>query len=146
MTALLLFFHILLFVFSFAFTAGISILLGKLAAGKDAKAIQAAFRAAQPLSITGGIGWILTALSGGALAGASGLDMTAPWLLMSYGAFAVLILAGFLMHAPWHAKVIAAAPGPELDAALAAPSHRIASSLSALAVLSLLFLMTVRPG
>lgn len=148
MTALLLSLHILLFVFSFAFTAGIGILGDKIARGRDAKTIHAFFSAAQPLAMTGGVGWILTALTGAALAASYGWDLTAPWLLASYGAFAVLILVGFLMHAPWHRQVIAASqkPGPELDQLLRAPSHRIASMLSALSILALIILMTARPG
>jgi uncharacterized membrane protein len=148
MTALLLSAHILLFVFSFAFTTGIGILGDKIARGGDAKTIHAYFSAARPLSMTGGIGWILTAVSGAALASAYGWDLMAPWLLASYGAFAVLILTGFLMHAPWMDKVIAASatPGPELAQLLRAPSHRMASILSALSVLALIFLMTARPG
>ncbi len=55
---LLLFLHILLFVFSFAFTAGIGILLDRVARSRDAKTIQTAFSAARPLSTTGGIGWL----------------------------------------------------------------------------------------
>jgi uncharacterized membrane protein len=148
MTEFLLILHILLFVFSFAFTAGIGILGDRLARGGDAKAIHAYFSAARPLSMAGGIGWILTAITGGALAGAFGWNMAAPWLLASYAAFAVLILVGFLMHSPWQARVIAASAkgGPELDRVLHAPAHRIASLLSALSILALVYLMTARPG
>ena len=148
MTEVLLFLHILLFVFSFAFTAGISILCDRVARTGDAAAVHALFSAARPLTIAGGIGWILTALAGGALAQAYGFDMGAPWLLGSYAAFAVLIMTGFLLHSPWQAKVIAASvsPGPELKVLLHSPMHRIASAVSALSILTLLYLMTARPG
>jgi hypothetical protein len=148
MTQWLLALHILLFAFSFAFTAGTGIVGDRIARAGDAKIIHAYFSAIRPLSIAGGIGWILTALVGGALASAFGLDMTAPWLLGSYAAFAVLILSGFLLHSPWQAKVVAAsaAPGPELQQLLHAPVHRFASIASSLSILTLVFLMTVRPG
>ena len=148
MTQLLLALHILLFAFSFAFTAGTGILGNRLARIGDAGAIHAYFTALRPLSIAGGIGWILTALVGGALAQAYGVSMTAPWLLGSYAAFAVLILSGFGLHSPWQAKVIAASatPNPELQSLLHAPVHKIASALSAVSILTLIFLMTVRPG
>jgi len=148
MTELLLFLHILLFVFSFTFTAGVSILLGRVAATRDARIIHAAFSAARPLSRTGGICWLLTALAGMGLAHAYGLELTAPWLLYSYAAFAVLMLVGFLIHLPWQAKVIAASAsgGAELDGLLQAPVHRIASGVSAASVLILVYLMTARPG
>jgi uncharacterized membrane protein len=148
MTEVLLFLHILLFGFSFAFTAGISILGDRVARTRDATAVHALFSTARPLTIAGGIGWILTAITGGALAQAYGFDMGATWLLGSYAAFTVLILVGFLLHSPWQAKVIAASasPGPELNALLQSPMHRISSALSALSILTLLFLMTARPG
>ena len=148
MIELLLFLHILLFVFAFSFTAGTGILLGRVAASGDTKIIHTSFTAARPLSRTGGIFWLLTALVGVGLAHAYGLDMSTPWLVYSYIAFAVLILTGFLLHDPWQAKVIAAAAsgGAELNALLQSPVHRIASGVSAVSVLTLIFLMTAKPG
>jgi uncharacterized membrane protein len=148
MTEFLLYFHILLFVFSFAFTAGLGIFSDRVLRTADAKTIHAVFSAARPLSIAGGIGWLLTGIVGAALAQAYGLDMTASWLLASYAVFALLILTGFLLHQPWQGKVIAASrsPGAELDAVLHAPVHRIASGVSAACILTLLYLMTARPG
>jgi hypothetical protein len=147
MTEFLLFLHIVLFVFSFAFTAGFGILGDRIVGTGDAKTIHAYFRMARPMAVAGGIGWILTALVGGALAGAFGFNMNAPWLLASYAAFLVLILVGFLIHLPWQAKVIeaSAGPSPDLNAVLHAPMHRIATIISALSILTIIFLMTVRP-
>lgn len=148
MVEVLLFLHILLFVFSFAFTAGIGILNDRVARSGDARAIHTVFSAARPLSLAGGVGWILTAAVGAALAAAYGYELTATWLLCSYAAFAVLILTGILLHSPWQAKVLAASasPGPELEALLRSPMHRIASGLSAVSVLVLLYLMVARPA
>lgn len=146
MTEVLLYLHILLFMFSFAFTGGLSIFLARVARSGDAGAIKAAFAAANPLARAGGIGWILTGLVGGGLAQALGYDPAAPWLVGTYGVFIILLANGFLLHLPWQRRVLAAAPGPELDAALTAPIHKIASIVSALCVLTLVFLMTVRPG
>lgn len=148
MTEVLLFLHIVLFAFSFAFTAGFGILGNRIAGTGDAKTIHAYFRVARPMAMVGGVGWILTAAVGGALASAFGFDMRAPWLVASYAAFAVLVLVGFLIHLPWQAKVIAASagPSPDLNAVLRAPIHRIATILSALSILTIVFLMTARPG
>ena len=148
MTELLLFLHILLFVFSFTFTAGIGIIGSRLVRGRDAKIIHAYFSAVRPLSAAGGIGWLLTAAAGFALAYAYGYGLTETWLLCSYAVFAVLFLVGALVHNPWQAKVLAASanPGPELEVLLSAPIHRIASLISAASLLALLYLMTARPG
>ena len=55
MTEFLLVLHILLFVFSFAFTAGVSIIGNRVAGTRDAKTIHAYFSAVRPLSITGAV-------------------------------------------------------------------------------------------
>lgn len=148
MTGILLFFHILLFIFSFAFTAGLGILAGRIIKTGDTKVIHTVFRAMGPLSMAGGIGWILTGITGGALAQAYGYNPAAPWLIWAYAVFVILILNGFLLHLPWQRKVLAAsaAPGPGLEAVLHAPTHRAASIISAICVLALIYLMTVRPG
>ncbi|HKQ45624.1 MAG TPA: DUF2269 family protein [Rhizomicrobium sp.] len=148
MTEFLLFLHILLFVFSFTFTAGTGIIGSRLVRGRDAKIIHAYFSAVRPLSAAGGIGWLLTAGAGFALARAYGYDLMETWLLCSYAAFAVLFLVGALVHSPWQAKVLAASanPGPELEALLNAPIHRITSAVSGISVLTLVYLMTARPA
>jgi hypothetical protein len=148
MVELLFFLHILLFVFSFAFTAGLGIFADRVIGTGDAKTIHAVFSASLPLSVAGGIGWLLTGIVGAALAGAYGVNMAAPWLLGTYAAFAVLLLDGFLLHLPWQRKVIAASasPGPGFDALLHSPMHRIASGISAVSILVLIYLMTARPG
>jgi uncharacterized membrane protein len=148
MTEILLFLHILLFIFSFAFTAGLGILADRVIKAGDTKAIHAVFRAMKPLSMAGGIGWILTGLTGAALAQAYGYDPATPWLVCTYVVFAILILNGFLLHLPWQRKMLAAsaAPGPQLEALSHAPMHRVASAVSAISVLVLIFLMTARPG
>ncbi len=142
----LLFVHILLFMFSFAFTGGLGIYLGRVVKGGDHATIQAAFRAAAPLTMAGGIGWILTGITGGALAQGFGFNPVAPWLVGTYILFVILIVTGFALHLPWYRRVVAATSGPMLDAALAAPSHRIATVISGLSVLALVFLMVARPG
>jgi uncharacterized membrane protein len=140
--------HIVLFMFSFAFTAGLGIFSDRIIRTKDTKTIHAVFAAALPLSTAGGIGWILTGATGAALAGVSGIDMAVPWLLCAYAIFALLLFNGFLLHLPWQRKVIAesASPGTGFDALLNAPIHRIASAVSAVSILALIYLMTARPG
>jgi uncharacterized membrane protein len=149
MLHILLVLHLLLFIFSFAFTAGLGILLARVSRSGDANKIHAVFSAAHPLTLAGGIGWILTALAGIALAMGVGIPLNEPWLVYSYVAFAVLILTGFLVHRPRHEKVIAASangPSPELDALLKSPVTALAGIVSAICVIALVFLMTSRMG
>ena len=137
--------HLVLFAFSLAFTAGLGILQSRVARSGDAARIHAVFSACRPLSIAGGIGWLLTAVVGGALAQILGIDPAAPWLLWSYGLFVLLMVVGFGIHSPHQARVIAASakgPGPELDAELKSPLAPIAGMISALAVIAIVWLMS----
>lgn len=149
MLHVLLVLHLLLFIFSFAFTAGFGILMARVSRSGDAQKIYAVFSATHPLMLAGGIGWILTALAGIALAISDGFALSEPWLVYSYVAFAVLILTGFLVHRPQHDKVIAASahgPSPELDALLKSPVSALAGMVSAICVIALVYLMTSRMG
>ena len=153
MLGLLLTLHILVFVMAFAFTAGVGILSARVARLRDARVIHGVFVAARPLQWVGGIGWFVAGALGAWLAVAAGLPLDQPWLLWSYAAFAVLVVAGLGMHAPWQAKVIAASAGstdgivtPELDGLLRSPVHPIASALSAVSFIALVYLMTAQPG
>jgi uncharacterized membrane protein len=149
MLHILLVLHLLLFMFSFAFTAGFGVLLARVSRSGDAKKIHAVFSAARPLNLAGGVGWILTALTGIALAIREGMPLSEPWLIYSYAAFAVLILNGFLVHRPQHDKVIAASangPSPELDTLLKSPANGLAGLVSGISVIALVYLMTSRMG
>jgi uncharacterized membrane protein len=148
MTNLLLLVHILLFAFSFAFTVGNGILLDRVAATRDAGIIHAAFSRAMPLSIAGGTGWLLTGITGAVLAHLMGYDLAAPWLLVTYALFVVLMAVGIGMHKPWMARVVKASAkgGAEMDAALNASEHKIANAISAFGVLILVWLMVAKPG
>lgn len=150
MFAILLSLHILVFVMAFAFTAGIGILSARIARSRDARLIHDVFVAARPLQWTGAIGWLVAGALGAWMAVRAGIAFDAPWLLYSYAAFAVLLVAGLGIHAPWQGKVIAASAGgtltPELDALLRSPLHPLASALSAVSFIALVYLMTAQPG
>lgn len=149
MLHLLLVLHLLSFAFAFAFTAGMGILQAQAARSRDAQKIHAVFSAAQPLSLTGGMLWIITAMTGILLAIYASMSLRQPWLVQSYIAFCVLILVGFGVHRPWQAQVIAAAekgPSPELDALLKSPKSKLASAVSAIAIIALVYFMTQRLG
>jgi hypothetical protein len=153
MLNLLITLHILVIAFAFAFTAGIGILSARIVRSRDVRLIQGVFATARPLQWTGAIGWFVAAALGAVIAVEAGIPLDAPWLLYSYVAFGVLVVAGVVLHAPWQAKVIAAAAAspdgtvtPELDRVLRAPVSPIASALSALSFIALVYLMTAQPG
>ena len=152
MTGFLLSLHILVFGLSLAFTAGVGILCARVARTGSPEAIRATFTAAQPLQIAGGIGWLVTAILGVAVASAFAIPLTATWLLWSYAAFVVLFLSGVGLHSPWMAKVIAAAAASDgqksedLQALLRSPVSPLASALSAASVIALIYLMSAKPG
>jgi hypothetical protein len=153
MLNLLITLHILVIAFAFAFTAGIGILSARIVRSRDVRLIQGVFATARPLQWTGAIGWFVAAALGAVIAVETGIPLDAPWLLYSYVAFGVLVVAGIVLHAPWQAKVIAAAAAspdgtvtPELDRVLRAPVSPIASALSALSFIVLIYLMTAQPG
>ena len=145
MVHILLALHLVLFAFSFAFTAGLGILQARVTKSGDARKIHDVFSAARPLSIAGGIGWIVTALVGVGLAQAAGYDLGASWLVWSYVLFAVLMAVGFGLHSPHQAKVIAASANgmtPELQAMLKSPVIPLAGMVSALGVIAIVYLMS----
>lgn len=136
--------HLVLFAFSFAFTAGLGILQSRAARSGDAKRIHDVFSACRPLSITGGILWIVTALVGVVLAQVAGIPLDTPWLLWSYAGFAVLMVVGFGIHSPHQAHIIAASANgdsPELQTMLKSPMAPVAGMISALAVIGIVWLM-----
>jgi hypothetical protein len=145
--------HILVVAFSFAFTAGIGILSARIARSGDARLIHGVFAAARPLQWAGAAGWFVAAALGATIAAEAGIPFDAPWMLYSYAAFVVLIVAGVILHAPWQAKVLAASAAspdgtitPALGAVLKSPVGPIASALSALSFIALIYLMTAQPG
>ena len=149
MIRILLILHLLFFAFSFAFTAGIGILQARIAKSGDARLIHRVFSIARPMSLAGGIGWIVTALLGLMLAMEARMPLGQPWLVWSYLAFAVMILTGFLFHKPFQEKVIAASangPSPELEVLLKSPVGPVGGIVSSLAVIALVYLMTARLG
>lgn len=150
MATTVLFVHILCFAIALMLTTGVSIALGRVAATRDPRVIAKVFAVARPLQIAGGMLWLVTGGLGAWLATRIG---PAPWLHYAYLAFAVLILTGFGVHAPWSAKVgrLAAADagemaGPELSAAIDAPLEKVAKLVSTAAILVLIWLMVAKPG
>src|ERR1700709_2816339 len=98
MLDLLLTLHILVFVFAFAFTAGIGILSARIVRSRDARLIHSVFVTARPLQWAGGVGWFVAGALGAGFAVEAGLPFDAPWLVWSYAAFAVLVVAGLGLH------------------------------------------------
>ena len=149
MLQILLILHLLLFAFAFAFTAGMGILQARAARSADASKIHTVYAMTRPFALTGGMLWIATAFAGIMLAMVAGMPLDQHWLAHSYIAFLVLILVGFGVHLPYQNKVILASangPSPELDALLKSPVAPLASAVSAITIIAILYFMTERMG
>jgi uncharacterized membrane protein len=155
MLPILLVLHIVCFGLAMSLTAGVGMLLGRIAASQDLRLIHKAFAMAAPLPKIGGALWFAAAGLGLATAVVAGLPLGAGWLIASYAAFAVLAAVGLGVHAPWQAKVVRLSAAdvaagetvrPELAAALASPLEKLATVLTLLGIIALIWLMVAKPG
>ncbi len=81
-----------------------------------------------------------------------GWSFVAPWLVISYAIFALMILLNLGLRAPWAKRVLATArassdhePSSELCAALADPRAAVHLWAAPVAVVAQVFLMIVKP-
>ena len=150
MYEILLTLHIVAFGMALALTAGASILAGRVGGSKDPAIIHTVYGALYPVTMTGGMLWFVTGALGFWVAAEVGLSLGETWLTMSFAVFAVLLVTGFFVHAPYIRAVIAAsergAMTPELEKALASPAGPIASAVSAVSTIALVYLMIAKPG
>jgi uncharacterized membrane protein len=148
----LLVLHILVLAVSVGAAAGLGLLGTQTIKSGDARLIHKVFSTARPLQRLAAAGWGLGALLGVALVIEDGTPLDTPWLIWSYGTFAVMAAAGVGLHAPWEEKVIAASAAspdgaitPELDRLLRLRTTLVAIVICGLAFVALIYLMTARP-
>ena len=148
---LLIFIHVLAMFFAFAFTTGAGIFLSITLGSEDVAAIRNATRVNRRLGVIGGILLIIGLIIGFAVAGQTGMSMTATWLVVTYIAVAIILILGFGVFMPFAGRISAAAdasgaqPSADLKALLANPMPRIAGPIAGLMWIVVIAMMVLRP-
>lgn len=147
----LLFFHVLVMFFAFAFTAGSGVFMAVVTMTEDVNVIRAATRVNRRFGMIGGILLLVGLILGGALAGEMGLSMTATWLIVTWICVVILLIVGFAVLMPHVAQISKAAQAsgpqmsPELKAVLSNPAGRIAGPIGGLMWIIIIAMMVLRP-
>ena len=145
------FLHVLTMFGAVALSGGVDLLVLRVVATRDVRAIHTMLEARERLGrlipVLFGIGLVfgLTAMV------VEGFNPFAGWLLLAYPLFVAGILVGALGIARGHARVLAAtasAPDsgtPELAELLASPAPRYATVIFWLIIATLIFVMIMKP-
>lgn len=146
------FVHVLSMFIAFAFTVGTGITATAVANTRDVRAIRAAAKIAQPLSLTGAIMLLVGAVFGFAAAAAQGFTLGSAWLVVGYICLGLLWIVGFGVHRAWFVRLAKAAaaspddhPSPEVDAILADRLVQVAGPASALIWIVAIGAMVLKP-
>ena len=144
--------HIMAVVLAVGISLGPEILLYRIARSNDARAIRTAFAMAAPLAKATPPFYIVSLLMGLAAVRSGGWSFAAPWLLISYGIFALMIVLDAGFRVPWVKRVLTAATASpdgalsaELRVVLADRRGEITTWAGPPAILILVFLMVYKP-
>lgn len=147
-----IFLHVLFVLVAFAFTTGVGVAMAAIGRSADPRAIRVAVRVGRPMTLTGGVLLLVAVLWGFVTAAKMQLPLSAPWLVAAYVMAAILLLLGFLVFAPWLARLGEAAQASPDDRASAdlvavanARAPAIAGPISGLLWLGLLYVMFFKP-
>ena len=147
-----IFFHVLAMFIAFAFTVGVGVATTAVANTRDVRAIRAATKIAQPLSLTGGIVLLVGAIFGFMGASTAGFDLGSRWLVVGYVCVGLLWIVGFGIHRSWLVKLSRAAdaspddaPSAEVDALLADRLVQAAGPVSGLIWIAAIASMVLKP-
>ena len=147
----LLFLHVLVMFFAFAFTAGSGMFMAAAVQTEDASVARTATRINRRFGMTGGILLLIGLILGGVVAGQMGLSMSATWLIVTYVCVVLILILGFGVLMPFAARISKAAEvsgaeaSPELKAALRNPTGRIAGPITGLLWIVIIAMMVFRP-
>jgi len=144
--------HIVTMFFAVALALSSEIVVRRVAGTLDPRAISTTVERVAPLGkITTGA--FLLGLAFGVIAALTGhINLLAPWLLMSYGAFVLAMAVGGLITDPWVGRLGAAAaaspsdtPSDELRTVVGDPRARWATVLLMVIIATIVFFMVVKP-
>jgi hypothetical protein len=145
-------FHVLAMFIAFALTVGVGITATAVAGTREVRAIRAATKIAQPLSLTGGIMLLVGAIFGFVAATSSGFDLGSAWLVVGYVCLGLLWIFGFTVHRTWLVRLERAAlaspddhPSAEVDALLGDRLVQIAGPVSGLVWITAIAAMVMKP-
>jgi hypothetical protein len=136
-----------------AIFVGGGVVNGLIQRGKDVRAIRGVIAAEGRLAPVAGVLMVLGIIFGFVTAIAADFDLTAPWLLISYGLVVAIILIGALYHVPQGRRLEEAAttssedqPSSELLTVIQRSSREgWINVVDSLLWLALIFVMVVKP-
>jgi hypothetical protein len=145
-------FHVSAILLGVGLSLGTELLLFRIARSKDVLAIRAGFSLATPLLQTAVVLYVIGLLMGLSTVWAGGWSFVAPWLVISYAIFALMIVLNLGLRAPWARRVLATArassdhePSTDLRATLADPRAAIHLWAAPVALVAQVLLMIVKP-
>jgi uncharacterized membrane protein len=146
------FLHVAAMFLAVAVFVGQGMLSARIVGTGDVHTIRRLIAAEARFQPIGGGMLLLGLIFGFITATSAGFDLTAPWLLISYGLVVIIILTGATYHGPRERKLKELAeaspedrPSEELSALIAAPSARVVAAVDGLAWLAVVFVMVVKP-
>ncbi len=141
-----------------AMFAAVSIFVGQgmlsagIARAGDVRAIRRTLAIEDRFVPAGGASFVLGIVFGVITALTGDFDLTAPWLLLSYGIVVAIFVVGIVYHSPRGKRLKALAdsspedrPSEALRAAIDAPSARVVTTIDGLLWLAVIFVMVVKP-
>ena len=146
------FLHIVTMFFAVALAVSGELVVRRVAASCDPRAIAVTTGQVKPLGNLAG-GLFVVGLVFGVLAAIAGqIDLLRPWLISAYVAFAAAMAVGLTITDPWLNRLQAAAaaspqgaPSAELLAVIEDPRARVGTALLMGLVVVLVFIMVVKP-
>jgi hypothetical protein len=145
--------HIVLMFFGVALAISGELVLRRIAASQDVRAIRTAVTRVKPLSGPAASVLLLTGVAFGLLAALAGqIDLLRPWLILAYLAFGAAVVIGFMITDPWVERLEQAANASGDDAVSDAlrgviddPRARFGTWALMGLIAALVFIMVVKP-
>jgi len=144
--------HVVAILFGVGLSLGTEVLLYRIARSNQVPLIRAGFSLAAPLLKAAPVMYLLGLQMGLLTVWAGGWSFVAPWLVISYCLFALMIFLNVRFRAPWVKRVLTAAressdsePSGPLRATLGDRRATIHMYVAPVAILAQAFLMIVKP-
>lgn len=144
--------HLLTMFSAVGAVVGTEMLLHRVARSGDVRVIRTAFSLARPMNAIAPVLFLLGVAFGFIDAITRGFNLFAPWLLIAYVLFVVMLALGSAVQGKWVDRIAAAAsssedgsPSPELQRVIHDRAAVIAMYVSWLLLAGIIFVMVVKP-